>query len=74
MIKLHPLQLVEYHLKGLAKSQNFSGAKNASYGLWDVTNGHMGTQLMELNEIISWIFKIKRILKMFENHVQQTTY
>jgi hypothetical protein len=37
----------------LAKSQNFGGANNASYGLWDVTNGHMGTQLMELNEIIS---------------------
>jgi hypothetical protein len=32
-MKLHPLQSIEYHLKGLAKAKKFSGAKNVGYGL-----------------------------------------
>jgi hypothetical protein len=39
----------------------------------DVTNYHMGTQLAKLNEAIRWISKVKRISKMFENHVKWTT-
>jgi hypothetical protein len=39
--------------KRFGQSQKFSGIKNVGYGLWDVTNGHMGIQLIELNETIS---------------------
>jgi hypothetical protein len=35
----------------------------------DVANNQMKIQLMELDEITSWIFKAKKISKMFENHV-----
>ncbi len=35
----------------------------------DVANAHMRIQLMELNETTSWIFRVKKISKMFENHV-----
>jgi hypothetical protein len=34
----------------------------------DVANAHMRIQLMELNETTSWIFKVKKISKMFKYH------
>ncbi len=55
-----PLQLAKCHLRAwldtiwrFGHSQKPSDIKNASHILWDVGNGHMGMQLMELNETIN---------------------
>jgi hypothetical protein len=52
------------------QNKKLINTKNLNHGPRDAINGHMGTQLMKLNEVIRRIFKVKRILKMFENHVK----
>lgn len=39
----------------------------------DVAGGHIKTQLLKLNEDISWILMVKRVLKMLKDHAKWTT-
>ncbi len=59
--------------KKLNQIQKPTNPKNLSHGPKDATNSHMGTQLVEFNEATCWIFKIKKISKMFKDHAKRTT-
>jgi hypothetical protein len=55
----------------LNQNKKLINNNNPNHGPKDVVNGHMGTQLVKLNEAINRILKVKRILKMLENHVKE---
>ncbi len=58
--------------KKFGLNQKLTGSKNLSHRPKDEANGHMGAQLLELNETIRWIFKVKKISKMFKDHAKKT--
>jgi hypothetical protein len=47
--------------KCFGQKQKPTNPKNLNHEPRDVTNPHMGTQLVKLNEAICWISKVKKI-------------
>jgi hypothetical protein len=56
--------------KHFGQNQRPTSPRNLNHGLRGMTDCHMGTQLVKLNEVIRWIFKVKRIAKMFKKHAK----
>jgi hypothetical protein len=59
--------------KKFGQSQKLINLKDSNHRPKDVANSHMGTYLVEFNDVTCWILKVKTILKMFENHAWRTT-
>ncbi len=59
--------------KKLSQIQKLTNPKNLNHGPKDAIDSHMGTQLVELNETTCWIFKIKKISKIFKDHAKRTS-
>jgi len=55
-------------LKRFNQRQKLNNAKNSSNGPWDLIRNDMGTHLEKLGETNGWIFKVKKVLQVFENY------
>jgi hypothetical protein len=58
-------------IQRLGQNQKPSDTKDTSNGPREVTHGHMGTQLVKLNEIASKILGVKCIPKMLKKLCQK---
>jgi hypothetical protein len=57
--------------KIFTQSQTPISPKSSRHKPKDAIDDHMGTQLIELNETIYWILRVKKISKMFKDHAKK---
>jgi len=58
-------------IRSFGQNQKPNDTKDTSNGPWEATHGHMGIQLVNLNEIANKILRVKCISKMLKKPCQK---